>query len=144
MNIKVLYHSMTGNTKKVAEAIAAVANVPAEAITGSESIAEPVDLLFLGDGIYAGGMAKQTKRFLENLDGSRIKQAAVFGTYGGQTKVITAMADALREKGISISKETFSCKGQAWGLANRNHPDENDLNAARQFAADILRAAGAE
>ena len=144
MNVKVFYHSMTGNTKKVAEAIAAVANVPAEAITGSESITEPIDLLFLGDGIYAGKMAKPTKAFLENLNGTLIGQAAVFGTYGGQTKAITAMADSLREKGISVSKESFSCKGQAWALANRNHPDENDLNAARQFAADILSAAGAE
>ena len=53
MNIRVIYHSKTGNTKKLAESMAGALCVAAE--TAAESrIVEPVDMLFIGDGVYGG------------------------------------------------------------------------------------------
>ena len=54
MYIRIVYHSgYKGNTMKVATAIAETLNISAERI-GKEKIefTEPVDLLFVGSGIY--------------------------------------------------------------------------------------------
>ena len=139
MKIQVVYHSMTGNTKKVAEAIASVANVLAEAVTKDYKLSEAVDLLFIGDGIYASQMNKNTKAFIQNLDASLVKKVAVFGTNGGQDKVVQDMISMLKERGIDVCDETFLCKGQAWIFANRKHPDSTDIDNATQFAKDIIK-----
>ena len=140
MTIKVLYHSSTGNTKKVAEAIASAANVSAEEITESYTLSDPVDLLFIGDGVYAAKMSRQTKSFINTLNSSLVKNAAVFGTYGGQDKAIVAMKALLKENGIPVCAESFACKGQAWLVANRNRPNKEDLGSAVQFGNDIIRS----
>ena len=144
MKIKVMYHSSTGNTKKIAEAIAAAVNVSAEAITENAQLSEPIDLLFIGDGIYAGKMSKKTQAFIGTLTGESVKNAAVFGTYGGQKKVIATMTALLQEKGIRVCGESFACKGQAWLGGNRNHPNQADLDNAARFGTDIIQSVAKE
>ena len=140
MKIKVMYHSSSGNTKKVAEAIASAVGVSAEAITENYTLTEPVDLLFIGDGIYAGKMNKLTKAFISTLDEPLVKNAAVFGTYGGQDKVVTTIKELLENKGIHICTDTFACKGQAWLIGNRNHPDKADIDNAIKFGNGIIKS----
>ena len=140
MKIKVLYHSSTGNTRKVAEAISSALNVKAEMITASYKLLEPVDLLFIGDGIYAAKMSRKTKAFIGTLDSSLVKNAAVFGTCGGQDKVIGTMKGLLKDKGINVCDESFLCKGRAWFFVNRNHPDKADLEGAVRFGQDVVGA----
>ena len=50
MKIAVRYYTKTGNTKRLAEAIAKEVGV--EALPISTPIAEPVDILFLGNSYY--------------------------------------------------------------------------------------------
>ena len=138
MKIKVVYHSMTGNTKKIADALAGIANVSAEAITENCKITEEIDLLFIGDGIYAGKMNKKTKAFIQTLDATLVKNAAIFGTIGGQDKAIHDMAMMLKEKDINVCEETFVCRGQAWFIANRKHPNQSDIDNANKFATNII------
>ena len=140
MKIKVIYHSSTGNTKKIAEIIASAVNVSAEAITENYKLSEPIDLLFIGDGIYAGRMNKKTKAFIDTLDSSLVLNAAVFGTYGGEDKVIITITSILKDKGINVCSENFACKGKAWLFANRNHPDKTDLDNAANFANNIVES----
>ena len=52
MNIKIVYHSQTGNTKVIAQAIAEEIGVPAEEVTSKPEISG-VDLLFAGGCIHA-------------------------------------------------------------------------------------------
>ena len=139
MKIKVMYHSMTGNTKKVAEAIAAAVGIVAEKVQGAETFSESIDLLFVGDGIYAGGMSRKTKAFLQGLESGWVKHAAVFGTYGGEDTVITAMKALLKEKGIAVCEERFVCVGQAFFVANKNRPNQEDLDNAADFAKRIVQ-----
>ena len=144
MKIKIVYHSMTGNTKKVAEALAKVANVQAEAITENYKLSEAIDLLFIGDGIYAGQMNKKMKTFIQTLDASLVKNVAIFGTYGGQDKVIIDMAAMLKKQGVNVCDETFVCKGQAWFIANRKHPNQTDIDNATKFGTNIIRGCNEE
>ena len=51
MKIAVRYYTKTGNTKKLAEAVAKA--VGAEALPISVPVDEPADILFLGNSYYA-------------------------------------------------------------------------------------------
>lgn len=135
-----MYYSRTGNTKKIAEAIASAVNVKAEAIDNKTTLSEPVDLLFIGGGIYWWNMDKTTKRFIETLDSSIVKNAVVFGTMGGLDKAIKDMINLLKEREISTKTESFSSKGKAWVFININHPNKNDIEAAKVFAKNIVKS----
>jgi Uncharacterized flavoproteins len=135
MNIKVVYHSSTGNTKKIADAIADTLSTKALSVSDPQNISsEPIDLLFIGDGIYAGKISKKTAKFIQNLNADNVKFAAVFTTYGGQNKAVDEMKQLLRNKKIRFVSESFDCKGQSWFFMNRKHPNDIDVNAAREFA----------
>ena len=51
MNYAVAYYTRSGNTKKVADAIAEVIGVPTTDI--SKGLSADVDVLFLGSSLYA-------------------------------------------------------------------------------------------
>lgn len=139
MNIKVIYHSRTGNTKKIAEAIGqAVNSTPEVAADFVPLTDEPIDLLFIGDGIYAGKPDKSISKLIEKLDSNVVKNAAVFATYGGQSSIGNTIKTLLTDKGINVIGEPFTCKGKAWALMNRKHPSNDDLNNAKEFATSIM------
>ncbi len=142
MKIRIVYHSMTGNTRKVADAMAKALNVTAEDVAGDDALSEPVDLLLVGDGVYAGGVSKAMKKFIGSLSGELVKNAAVFGTFGGVEKATAKMRELLTQKGIKVADEAFSCKGKAWLILNRKHPSEDELRNAGEFARRIAQTVG--
>ena len=139
MEIKVVYHSSTGNTEKLARAIADMLNIQAEHI-GKDNItfSDKVDLLFIGDGIYWNGAHRKTKNFISKLDPETIKNAAVFGTYGNQFKIGDIIKNLLENKGIKVVGTPFTCKGKSVGTKNQGHPDENDLKMICEYAKNII------
>ncbi|MGX8700517.1 flavodoxin family protein [Caproiciproducens sp.] len=140
MNIRVIYHSsQSGNTEKLAKAIAEELNVKAERI-GKEGISfpQPVDLLFVGDGIYWAKPHRITRKFFKKLNPAPIKNAAVFATYGNQFKIGDDLKTLLRDKGISVVGDPFTCRGASVGTKNQGHPDETDLQNIRAFARHIV------
>ena len=139
MLIKVVYHSSTGNTKKLACAIAEMLNIQAEHI-GKDDISFPdkVDLLFVGDGIYWNGAHKKTKKFIKALDPGIIKNATVFGTYGNQFKIGDILKDLLSKRGINVVGAPFTCQGASVGTKNQGHPDENDLKMVCEYVKSII------
>ncbi|MBZ9607352.1 nitric oxide synthase [Clostridium estertheticum] len=143
MNIKVIYHSSTGNTEKLARAIADTLSIQAE-LLGKDpiSFSEPVDLLFIGDGLYFGKANKRTLSLIDRLDPKMIKNAAIFATYGGQAKIGTDIKELVQNKGIRVVDEPFTCKGQSWVFINRNHPNEIDLSKVRKYAKNAVAKVG--
>jgi flavodoxin len=137
MNIAVTYFSKTGNTKKVADAIANAAGV--KAIPASEYQAAPADLLFIGGAIYGGAIDPAFAAFLDTLDAQAIKSTALFCTYMSSPKARDQMKAVLAAKGIPVAA-TFTCKGK-FLLFNRKHPSEADLGEAREFAAKLVAQA---
>ncbi|MDL2206885.1 nitric oxide synthase [Eubacteriales bacterium OttesenSCG-928-N13] len=141
MNIRVFYHSSTGNTKKVADAIASAVGVTAEAISEATVMKEPVDLLFIGDGIYFGKPNKNTVRFIQSLSPDTVKHVAVFATYGGQDKIGKDIADCVLSQKLHIVDSPFISAGQSWIFMNREHPNEADLKKAVGFAKSAISKA---
>lgn len=68
MNIAVRYYSRSGNTKAVAEAIAEAVGVPAVSVDQSgAALKEPADVLFVGGALYAYGLDRHLKNYLQEL-----------------------------------------------------------------------------
>ena len=66
MKIALRYYTKTGNTKKLAQAMAGVLGV--EALDLSHPLEEEVDLLFLGNSYYAFSIDPEVVKFITSLD----------------------------------------------------------------------------
>lgn len=130
MRIEVRYCSRSGNTKMLAEAIAKGAGVKAISIDEENSrIAEEVDVLFIGGALYAYGLDKNLKNYLETLSSSNIKRAVVFSTSWISKHSIDLIKKALTQKGIKVEEEYCYAK---------NTPSADDINAAENFAKKMI------
>jgi flavodoxin I len=128
----VLYYSLTGNTKKMANAIAAELGVEAKSIKTVTAV--PHDgLLFLGSGSYGDKPSDEKAKFIADNDFTG-RKVALFGTSGaGQGKEVKVMADVLKVKGADIIGSYYT-KGKAFVVVNIGHPNKDELDGARKFA----------
>lgn len=135
MNIAVRYYTKTGNTKRLAEAIAQA--VGAEALPISTPIAEPVDILFLGNSYYAFSIDPEVRDFVRGLDKNKVGRIVNFGSaamLNSTYKKVKAEAD---KAGIPMDDREFHCRGEFKGI-HKGKPDESDLRAAAEFALKIV------
>ena len=133
---EVIYYSMTGNTKKVAEAIATELDVIAENVKTKAKLAEE-SFVFLGAGKYGPLRSWGLQEFIDgnNFDGRKV---ALFGTSGdGKGKEVEALEETVTAKGAKISGR-FYCKGEFLFIINRKHPTSEDLENARKFARELV------
>jgi flavodoxin len=137
MITKIYYHSKNGNTERVATAMATAAGTQAINIASNKAL-EHADLLFVGDGIYGGKVDPATLEFIAGLDKEKVKQAAIFCTYGLSHKGVEQLRTALAEKGIPVLEEFFCCKGKM-GILNGKHPTDSELSNAVLFADRAIR-----
>ncbi|GHU98330.1 hypothetical protein FACS1894211_01890 [Clostridia bacterium] len=134
MNVQVRYLSKSGNTKKVADAIAETAGVSAKTI--DEPVPSETDLLFLGGAVYAFGIDEELTRFIATLDQS-ITRVAVFSTTAVVKSAYPHIKKRLSARGIAVSEKYFNCHGK-FAFMHRNRPNERDLDKARIFAREII------
>ena len=135
MKCAVRYYTKTGNTKKLAEAIAAA--VGAEALPISEPVNEPVDLLFLGNSYYAFTIDPEVRDFVRSLDKSKVGKLVNFGSaamLSSTWKKVRAEAD---KAGIPLLEKEFHCRGEFKGL-HKGRPNADDLAAAAAFAKSLI------
>jgi flavodoxin len=137
--IKVFYFSKSGNTKKVAEAIAAEMKTDAIDVAshGGNYGMKDCDLLLVGSGVYWFKAGNEMVKFLETLAPSEGKCAAVFGTHGSRDDHIAQMKKILEGKGLKVIGE-WSCPGQEYAMVNKGRPNQEDLKEAREFARRML------
>lgn len=134
MNIEVRYFSRSGNTKKVAEAIAGA--VGAKAQECSVPVPEGTDLLFLGGSVYGFGLDDHTKSCIESLTAKQAKTVAVFGTSAIVKTGNEDMKKLLQVKGLHVLDQDFYCRG-AFTVMHRGHPNAEDLKQAAAFARTV-------
>lgn len=135
MTTAIRYYTRSGNTRKLADAIAQTLALPAETI--DTPLAERADLLFLGCSYYAFDMDEKVKKFLkDNKD--KIGAVACFGTSAMMKSMKKPMKKVLDELGIPLLEDEFHCRG-SFGPAHKGKPDESDLAAAQKFAAELLK-----
>ena len=135
MKIAIRYYTKTGNTKKLAEAVAAAVGV--EALPLSVPLTEKVDILFLGNSYYAFSIDPEVRDFVRGLDKDMVGKIVNFGSaamLNSTYKKVKAEAD---KTGIPMDEREFHCKGEFKGL-HKGKPDASDLKAAAEFARSIV------
>ena len=135
MNVAVRYYTKTGNTKRLAEAVAEVLGVKAYPI--SEPIREKTDILFLGNSYYAFSIDPEVRNFVRGLDKNLVGKIVNFGSaamLNSTYKKVKAEADKV---GIPMDEREFHCKGEFKGI-HKGKPDADDLKAAADFAKQIV------
>jgi len=150
MKTLIIYQSVHhGNTEKVAKAIAKELEVDIIKLDEIEiRKVKDYDLIGFGSGIY---FAKHHIALLNLADKSpalKGKKAFIFSTSG--IPLFTKfwhkeLKQKLTKKGFNIIGE-FSCKGfttfspyKLIGGTNKRHPDEKDLEKAKDFARKLLK-----
>ena len=135
MKFAVRYYTQTGNTKKLAEAVADALGVEALPIT--ESVEEPVDVLFLGNSYYAFSIAPQVKAFIQKLDKEKVGMIANFGSAAMMGSTFKKVAAEAKRMGIPMVNKEFHCCGEFKGL-HKGRPNEQDLANAAAFARQFM------
>ena len=65
MKVAVRYYTQTGNTKKLAEAIASQLGIEAKSV--ETPLEEKTDILFLCNSVYWAGIDKHVKEFVKKM-----------------------------------------------------------------------------
>lgn len=134
--IAVRYHSRTGNTKKIADAIAAELGVEAKDL--SSPLEDKAEILFLGSAIYAAGVDKKVKSFIaDNKD--KIGTIFSFCTTGMLTSTYKQIKKLAEDCGVNVAEAEFHCRGK-FLLLHGGRPNEEDIAAARAFAKDAIKS----
>ena len=135
MKVAVRYYTKTGNTKRLAEAIAEALGV--EALPISTPVTERADVLFLGNSYYAFSIDPEVRNFVRALDKSKVGKIVNFGSaamLNSTYKKVKAEADRV---GIPMDEREFHCKGEFKGI-HKGRPNQDDLTAAAAFARKIV------
>lgn len=139
MKYAVRYYTKTGNTKKLADAIAKVLDV--EALPLSEPVQEKVDLLFLGNSYYAFSIDPEVRDFVSSLDKEKVGKIVNFGSAAMLNSTYKKVKATASKVGIPMLEKEFHCKGEFKGL-HKGRPNEEDLKAAAEFAKNIMEENG--
>ena len=135
MTYAVRYYTKTGNTKRLAEAVAKELEV--EALPISEPVSEEVDILFLGNSYYAFGIDPEVSAFVASLDKNKVGKIVNFGSaamLNSTRKKVKVQAD---KAGIPVDEREFHCRGEFRGL-HKGRPDAKDIKAAADFAKTFI------
>ena len=140
IKVAVRYQSRGGNTKEIAEAIAQAAGVTAESI--DVPLHEPVDVLFVGGGVYAHTIDPELKEYLETMPCDLVKFIAAFTTGAGMnaTDKIAAIA---REKGIQVCGKGLSIKKglhnyRVFGGKGDASPSKKQYQMVNDFVKEVI------
>ncbi len=148
MKTAICYYSRHhGNTLKVAQAMALEGEVDLIDVTTRQAVRlEGYDCIGLASGIYGFEFQKAVVEFARQYL-PQGKPVFFLYTYGGAKGTgAKAVAEVAREKDCPILGE-FSCKGfdtfgpfkMIGGIA-KGHPDQKDLENARTFYREMVRA----
>jgi flavodoxin len=169
MNILILYYSESGNTRKVAEAMASGLSSAPDTIVDLRCIEkvnparwENYDLIFIGTPAISWTVAEPVKKAFENFpaDTRPVFKLALFVTYGVPDiqfygECIGLVKSYCQKLNVEYLGE-YCCLGEhrvidrlaqihpekvPLAQTSLGHPDETDLKKAADFAVDIYSQA---
>ena len=135
MKIVVRYYTKTGNTRRLAEAVAAAIGV--EALPISVPVTERVDLLFLGNSYYAFSIDPEVRNFIRSLDRKLVGRIVNFGSAAMLNSTYKKVRAEAEKVGIEVDEHEFHCRGEFKSL-HKGRPNEEDLRAAAEFARKMI------
>jgi flavodoxin len=139
MNTSILYATMMGNSRKIAEAIGARLGIKPQNVMENPTLSITDTLIIVG-GIYGGKSKKELKNFIKSLDSVNVTRAAVITASGaGKKRTESAeVVELLKSKNITVLGE-FNVRGRAF-IFPTGHPNEADLKEAAEWAENTIKA----
>lgn len=134
MNYAIRYYSKSGNTKRLADALSDLLNVPAFDI--SHPLTEDVDILFFGSGVYGCALDPSVISFIGGID-VNVGELVNFSTSGIMESNYSLMKDVLINTNIDLSSSEFHCPGSFVGM-NADRPNEDDIKEFIIFIKNFL------
>lgn len=131
MKFAVRYYTKSGNTKRLAQAVAQALDVEALPIT--EPVTEAVDYLFLGNSYYAFNIDPEVRNFIASLDKTLVGKIVNFGSAAMLNSTYKKVKDEADKIGIPMAEKEFHCRGE-FKAFHKGRPNEEDLKAAAAFA----------
>ena len=135
MTIAIRYYSKFGHSAQMADMVSQVTGAKAE--TTAVPIDEPVDVLFLGSGVFLGKIGSDMVRFIRTLTPDKVGRVICFGSCALIKSPVTQMSELLEAQGITTDVRSFSCRG-SMGPIHKGHPDKQDLEDLRQFIESTI------
>lgn len=139
MNTSIIYATMMGNSRKIAEAIGTRLGVKPQNVMESPAPSVTDTLIIVG-GIYGGKSKKELKNFIKSLDSVKVTRAAVVTTSGAGKKrtAPSEVVELLKSKSITVLGE-LNVRGRAF-IFPTGHPNEADLKEAAEWAENTIKA----
>ncbi len=135
MKAAIRYYTKSGNTKKLADAIAQELGIEAKAV--SSPLEEKVDILFLCNSVYWAGVDGNVKQFISD-NKSKIGKVVNVSTAALIESSYPQIKKLCEQSGIAVSDAEFHCKG-SFKVMHKGKPDNEDLKAVRAFARKVIR-----
>jgi flavodoxin I len=137
-NLFIVYLSTSGNTKKMADAIAAGADsrgidVKVESFYDVDiEDVRNADAIALGSSTFWYKMHEAMAHFIDRLEkeGLNAKIGAAFGSYGWSGEAPVQIAERLRKMGMKVVDPVLRVQWQ---------PEEKDLNECERLGKDIAK-----
>jgi flavodoxin len=160
MNAAIVYYSQSGQTRKVADAIAAEARTTPIPLAEAETLPQ-ADVVFVGMPVERFGPPAAACEHLDRLCGGR--RVALFATHAAEEGTpgletwLAACRDAVTAAGGEVTAQ-FDCQAElaepvkrmmlasgmpalvtwAEGDHSQGQPDDERLDRAREFAREVL------
>ena len=134
MKIAVRYYTRSGNTKKLADAIAEAVSVESCDIT--VPLTEKANVLFLGASYYAFDADDAVKSFIAD-NKNNIGKIVCFGTSAMMRSMKKPVRKVAGTVGVAVADEEFHRRGE-FAKIHKGRPNDADLANAAKFARGIL------
>lgn len=135
MKVAVRYYTKTGNTEKLAKAVADAVGV--EALTIDHPLTEDVDVLFLCNSVYYAGADRKVRNFVKNIN-VKVGKVVNISTAALLESTYNQMKGIVEEAGLKMADEEWHCKGQWAVKVHQGKPDADDLKSVAAFAKNIV------
>ncbi len=136
MNAQILYATMSGHSKKIAEAIAKNTGIPAYNLKGKPQI-PPCDMLFIVSGIYSGEVKPELLAFAKGLTVAQVKKVALI-TSSTRGSAQGSLRKTLIESGVEVMEEEYVCKG-SFLFVGLSHPNRSEIDGAITFVKKLVK-----
>lgn len=135
MSTAIRYFTKFGHSAQMAAVAGQVVGVQAFDI--SDPLAEPVDTLYLGCGVFLGKISKEMTAFIKSLTPDKVRRVVCFGSCAIIKSPVPQMRALLEAQGIQVDDRSFTCKG-SMGPLHSGHPNRQDLENLKQFIQTTL------
>jgi len=138
MNSAVAFYSVTGHSKKIANAVGEALQIPVYDLKKNPDIAD-CDLLFLVSGIYRAAADPKMLTLLKRMDNTKVKKAALLTSSAAGVTRQRQARELLQALGIQVFVEEYTCLG-TFLIFRRGHPNQQEVADAVAFARKVAES----